>query len=1052
VRGPQGLDKDALHALGAILSQSLAGGTVVEAVVGRFKAETAKPSGASLTNRQAAHILTEAGQAAESGVFLPGLDKAKAEKDIEALNLLAKHFVGLHARENKLNHLEKAWEAIQAALAVKPAAERRADQVDSLREAVELAPKLRTELGQTWLEQSFTDNPERGMNILATIGGLSAGGLAAQPFNPDGRFKTLELLKIAVEALLKAAPARAKEWHNTLTLLGGVWLREGEFSYQHAQGSGAARMHRDVFGNIYFSNDGMMNPYQPMNPNQPRPISIVDVLKASPNPDWLARVSDDLRPKLAMTLCQLHLKADEESKAFPYIEQLARTHPRQARELVNEFLRVWTRNHDPNAARSYTNPYMFMFGFERRAEGIPLTRSKQERNLVDLAGWVERLHKLPLGDPDEDLLARAFTTCHSTAEVYRADAIEKVFGPIGGLKPKTLSGLIQQMRENLAGIWRKPEEQNAKKTNRKTQDIRAEVLRGYEVAREVVADALKKHPNDWSLVLAKAALLHDEVNYRQELSKHSDFVPKRLEAYAEFQRAAKLYAAKVKDLSEEEQSTKVYEQWLYASLGACDLGMIDEEKVPDLRQPAKVRAALLALPGEAAKQHLAKFANTLFTRLSAVKPAVKYRYLKAGFEIVGDHEQAAEAKKVFDYYKDLVREIKLDAVIDGPAVVGHTRPFGVFVFLRHTREIERESGGFGRYLQNQNSNTMFFYNYGRPTTDYRDRFQTAATEALKEHFEVLSVTFETDKVHSRATKEYGWRVTPYAYLLLKPRGPQVDKLPPLRIDLDFLDTSGYAILPVESPAVPLDAKPERGEPRPARKLQITQILDERQAGQGKLILEIKATALGLVPELDQILALNPDGFDIVKTDDQGVSVSKFDQESEDIAVASERTWMVTLQASPDRAQRPQSFHFGRSKIDDAKMLYQRFNDADLVAVESETPLEEQYGERSSRRLWWLAGGGAALLVLGLAAFLLLRRPKSRDAARWKLPEPLTPFTVIGLLEKIHQDAALNAEQRAEVRQSIRRLERHYFADDANGDGRVDLKEIAEDWLHRLSGR
>jgi hypothetical protein len=346
---------------------------------------------------------------------------------------------------------------------------------------------------------------------------------------------------------------------------------------------------------------------------------------------------------------------------------------------------------------------------------------------------------------------------------------------------------------------------------------------------------------------------------------------------------------------------------------------------------------------------------------------------------------------------------------------------------------------------------MFTYNYGRPTADYRDRFQTAATEALKEHFEVLSVTFETDKVHSRAVKEYGWRITPYAYLLLKPRGPQVDKLPPLHIDLDFLDTSGYAVLPVESPAVPLDAKPERGEPRPARKLQITQILDERQAAQGKLILEIKATALGLVPELDQLLTLNPDGFDIVKTEDQGVSVSKFDPESEDIAVSSERTWLVTLHASPDRAA-PRVFQFGQAKIEDAKMLYQRFNDADLVAAEPEAPLEQQYGGSGSHRLWWLIGAAIGLPVLALAAFLLMRRPKARSAGKWKLPEPLTPFTVIGLLEKIHQDGALNAEQRVQVKQAIRRLERHYFAEESNGDGRLDLKEIGEGWLRILAGR
>ena len=51
-----------------------------------------------------------------------------------------------------------------------------------------------------------------------------------------------------------------------------------------------------------------------------------------------------------------------------------------------------------------------------------------------------------IGELDEELLVKAFTACHSSAEVYRSAAIEKVFGPIGGLKPKTLSSLAQQMR------------------------------------------------------------------------------------------------------------------------------------------------------------------------------------------------------------------------------------------------------------------------------------------------------------------------------------------------------------------------------------------------------------------------------------------------------------------------------------------------------------------------------------------------------------------------------------------------------------------------------
>ena len=408
---------------------------------------------------------------------------------------------------------------------------------------------------------------------------------------------------------------------------------------------------------------------------------------------------------------------------------------------------------------------------------------------------------------------------------------------------------------------------------------------------------------------------------------------------------------------------------MYASLGACDLKHINQDRQPDRNQPKLIRAAIDSLPGQASERHRGKFANLLFNRLSAVNPAVKFRYLSAGFEIVGDHKLAYEAKKVFDYYKDLNAEIKLESSIDGPASVGHQQPFGVFVNLRHTRDIERESGGFGRYLQNQNASTYFSYNYGRPTADYRDKFQAAATEALKEHFEVLSVTFQTDKVNSRALPEYGWRYTPYAYLLLKPRGPQVDKLPPLRIDLDFLDPSGYVIIPVESAAVPIDCSGTQGSPRPLQKLQITQTLDERQADKGKLLLEIKTSALGLIGALDQIVDFRPEGFDIVKKDDQGLSVVRFDPDAEQNAIVSERMWLITLKAR-DGQPAPKVFQFASSRVPGAEMHYHRYQDADLVAATSEISLEERYG--SSNFTWLWIAGGAGFLALLVAGFVVVR--------------------------------------------------------------------------------
>ena len=280
------------------------------------------------------------------------------------------------------------------------------------------------------------------------------------------------------------------------------------------------------------------------------------------------------------------------------------------------------------------------------------------------------------------------------------------------------------------------------------------------------------------------------------------------------------------------------------------------------------------------------------------------------YRIVGDASQAYEARKVCDYYKDLNREIQLEAVFDGPTSIEPSQPFGVYVNIRHTREIERESGGFGRYLQNQNQGTSFYYNYGRPLENYRDKFQDAATKALQEHIEVISVTFQTEQVTSLPLPEMGWRVTPYAYLLLKAKSPKVDRIPSIRLDLDFMETSGYVILPVESPRVAVNCSVEKTSSRPFRDVKITQILDERQSADGKLILEIKSTGHGLVPPVEQLIDFNSvPSFVVEKIDDQGLSVSRFDEESSAAGIISERSSPVTLKAAGGLNALPETLHF-----------------------------------------------------------------------------------------------------------------------------------------------
>jgi hypothetical protein len=1055
---PDTLDKELIGKLGTILRRALDGHTVAPDVVTRFKMEVDKKTGKpALTPRQAAQLLMAANEPISAGTFLPALDQAIADKDSEGLNLLARHFLGVHANEKKVVFLERAWSATQAVLALRGA--KIEEKEEAVKRAVEVAPKIKEELGQTWLDQSFTKQPERGMEILATIGSLVSQGLDISPMMREDRLKVLQLEKTAVDALLKAAPQRAAEWHSTLGLLAGAWLREAEYTKQmDSSTTGGYRTIRHGRSTMrwYVGDPDEMLRQQ----NIPLPIHTADLLHTRPEKGWIASLDPGPRAKLAALLAYLYLKVSDEKSAFPFIEELAPTNKTVARALVNEFLTVWTASHDPNASAQDNDPFGFGYfssGSSGMGEGIPLTRSKQERNLVDLAGWVERIRRLPLERLDEDLLVNAFTRCHSRAEVYRLEAIEKVFGPLAKIKPRTLANLIQTTRANLAGLWREPAEQAKKKTNRKQKDIEVEVLHGYELAGKVVGDALKQFPDDWSLTLARAALLHDETNYRQEIAKSSDYSKKRAEAIANFQKAAALYADQVKRLAEDEETIALYQQWFNASLGACDLDQVDDEKLPDPRQSPLIRKALLSLPTEVAERHMNKMAEGLVSNLGMVKPPARHRYLKQGFEIIGENKHAAKAKQIFDYYKDLVNEIKLETVIDGSDKVGHEERFGLFVNIRHTREIERESQGFGRFLQNQNSGG-YYWNFGRPTTDYRDRFQAAATEALKEQFEIISIAFQSDKVHSRALPEYGWRVTPYAYLLLKPRGPQVDKIPPLHLDLDFQDTTGdnpdfgptagYVILPVESPAVPIDATSAKGEPRPIRKLQIAQTLDERQADKGKLGLEIKASGVGLVGTLENTVSLAPKGFEIVQTNDQGVSVAKFDEEGDNIAVVSERTWLVELRARQDRAAAPRNFRFASAKGDGAEMTYQRYQDADLVAAEAEVALEHEY--QGHGRLWLWIGGSAGVVVILIAVVLgatLLRRRRPRTIVRMKLPEKLTPFTVTMLLRRIQQNNGLNASEREALDRAIADLEARFFAD-RKGIAEIDLRTLAEDWVRR----
>jgi hypothetical protein len=290
---PGPLSKENVKALAGMLRQALTNGVVIEHIVDRLALEAKKPAkSAVLTRRQCARLLADAGEIHAMGGFLPTPDVALKEKDLEALNLLARHYLDLHQREKKAGHLEKAWETTLNILALEGARE---EKEQALRRAVELAPRIKEELGQNWLDQSYTKHPERGMDILATLGTMVAKGFQTSPHQTDLRLKSLQLQKTAVDALLKIAPDKADAWKATLTLLAANWLKEADFSRQYDRSTGAdARMRRDFFGNFYFLNpDEDMQQRQNMMMREqglPQPIVTPEILRCAPSAAWLKRV------------------------------------------------------------------------------------------------------------------------------------------------------------------------------------------------------------------------------------------------------------------------------------------------------------------------------------------------------------------------------------------------------------------------------------------------------------------------------------------------------------------------------------------------------------------------------------------------------------------------------------------------------------------------------------------------------------------------------------------------------------------------------------------
>jgi len=273
------------------------------------------------------------------------------------------------------------------------------------------------------------------------------------------------------------------------------------------------------------------------------------------------------------------------------------------------------------------------------------------------------------------------------------------------------------------------------------------------------------------------------------------------------------------------------------------------------------------------------------------------------------------------------------------------------------------------------------------------------------------------------------------------------------MDLDFYDSLGPVLLPVTTATQIVDARPEPVDDRPVAELELTQTLDARLDNENEEItLELHATGKGLIPPLEKLVKLDIAGFKITKKDDQGLSIARVESGATSVNAVSEHTWLLTLKPNGDGGK-SLMFKFPETIDSDIKSVFKRYNDADLVEVDSELALAGLV--LNPAPTWpWFAAGAAVLLLLGIGAWRMANRDDGQIVAPvYQVPDVCTPFAVIDLLQRI--DAAspksLGASHRDQLQGTIRELEQIHFAPDATqANGHGDLQAIARDWVGKVS--
>jgi len=1004
------------------------------------------------TRRRTIEFLSAGGLVREAYAYLPTLEQARADQDGELLLVHARYkdaladaaFAG-PARE-ALKH--EAW-AIDCEVALLPN-ETFETRRAGLTQAIESMSDVPSARVRPWLTEVFADDAigPTALEIMA----LTAVSIGDSNLDVEQRALSVLTLKEGVDILLAREQIDSSSLRIPLRMLTTALAAEMEAAVTKQGRQSVLAREAQL------------------------------LLRAVPNERWLSALEPSLATRVRKASIGIATLADETDMALALLERAIEDAPDEAVDLADHFLTSWEKRLNPT--QNQNDNIQFYYFYREFLPMAPLTRGRQRRNLDRLDRLMETLAAIGVESRSLPAIVPTFKACHAKTEVYAKEDIERVFGKLDTIPAATSSGLAMTMGASLNGDWRSRTVQRSTGTKRTDSEIAQLVDKGYALALELVSAAIANEPEAWKLSVLRASLTYDRMQFNQsrgrsiEASKQNDLHRAAFEAFAQ---AADRYSTAI-TTGQERDDPSIYHRWFGAAMGTAELNFLREDDLPKEGtiqddQIDMIGASMRTLPPEALDRHLAVFAAGIQSAIGRAEPTVKPRLVKHALRIIGDHSAGATLRSMEELYHDLVRdEIKLRITLDGDDQIGVNEPFGILVALRFTNSVDRETGGFAKYLQNNVWARVG--NQYRPV-NYRDQLEKAIEKSLSKNFIVESIGYFDPFMPPRGVVEAGddgWLEKPMAYVILTRHDASIDRLDQVVIEMQFTDQTGAVTLALPSNTVLLEASTARSQ-RPAKELAITQLVDTRAINEGAddntVTLEVQVRGQGVLPGLDEIL----DGIEnalpgysladgaieappLIIFQEGDIQQSNFGwrnsgpTEPEDgypepdetgmYRLDVERTFTVSYTRSQGAIGSAFTLPVLRAGVD-ATLDSRAYSDLDIEPVLGSSV-------RLSPPFWTAMRLGAAATVAAifvvLAVLVRRRSPKESPAGDADLsPAKMTPLGVITLLRRYrsaHADRLDNERLRA-LELDIGDLELKYFGPQAQPQDEGDLRTVVAKW-------